>query len=117
MGNTSLNSAVEFLDKTVQSLRSQKQALTIFSNSKGYLLSSQGCRQFCNAKEAVVMLTNPLLEDSKPKTAKQEVLKRKHGTPREFADAIIRGLGEYSVDEARAAIDKYNVEWLTAASE
>ena len=47
---------------------------------------------------------------------KQLRLKLKHGTPAEFAVAIYKCVpGDISMDEARAAIDKYNREWLEAA--
>ena len=46
---------------------------------------------------------------------KQEELAAKHGTPKEFAAAVWRALGEISIDEALAAIAKYEQEWADAA--
>jgi hypothetical protein len=49
-------------------------------------------------------------------SAKQIRLKVKHGTPAEFARAVYECVpGDISMDEARAAIEKYNQEWLKAS--
>lgn len=41
---------------------------------------------------------------------------KKHGTPAEFSQACYaRVPGDISMDEARAAIEKYNREWEEAA--
>lgn len=49
-------------------------------------------------------------------TEAQRILARKHGTPAEFARAVYKTVPEFiSMDEARAAIDKYNKEWEEAA--
>lgn len=48
---------------------------------------------------------------------KQKLLAAKHGTPAEFAKAVDRTVGEISIDEARAAIEKYNREWEEAAGQ
>ena len=39
---------------------------------------------------------------------------RAHGTPQEFRRAVIAAIGEISVDEANAAIDRYEREWEAA---
>ena len=44
----------------------------------------------------------------------QQELARKHGTPAEFAKAVWAALGEISVTEAVAAIEKYEREWFEA---
>ncbi len=45
-------------------------------------------------------------------TIGQMMLKKKHGTPSEFAKACYECVpSDISMDEARAAIDKYNKEW------
>lgn len=41
----------------------------------------------------------------------QSDLRRAHGTPKEFAAAVYRAVGEISLDEAEAAISKYQREW------
>ena len=47
---------------------------------------------------------------------KQIRLKVAHGTPPEFAKAVYECVpGDISMDEARAAIEKYNAEWKAAA--
>jgi len=48
-------------------------------------------------------------------TGKQVALAKKHGTPAEFAVAVYKCVpGDISMDEARAAIEKYNTEWDAA---
>ena len=48
-------------------------------------------------------------------TPRQRKLAKKHGTPAEFAAAVYKCVpGDISMDEARAAIEKYNVEWEAA---
>jgi hypothetical protein len=44
----------------------------------------------------------------------QAQLEAAHGTPAEFAKAVWRALGEISVFEAQAAIEKYEREWFEA---
>lgn len=47
---------------------------------------------------------------------KQKRLAKKHGTPAEFARACYGCVpGDISMDEARAAVEKYNREWEAAA--
>jgi len=49
---------------------------------------------------------------TKPYSKRQYLLKKKHGTPAEFAAAVYKAVPEFiSMDEARAAIEKYNKEW------
>lgn len=46
----------------------------------------------------------------------QKALAKRHGTPAEFAKACYECVpGDISMDEARAAIDKYNREWAEAS--
>lgn len=48
-------------------------------------------------------------------TSKQKALAKKHGTPAEFAKACYEAVpGDISMDEARAAVDKYTREWTEA---
>lgn len=47
-------------------------------------------------------------------TAGQRALKKKHGTPRAFARAVVNAIGEISVLEANVAIRKYRDEWEAA---
>lgn len=49
-------------------------------------------------------------------TLAQAKLKRLHGTPEAFEAAIWTACGEISVDEARAAIEKYKREWKIAGT-
>ena len=44
----------------------------------------------------------------------QRALEAKHGTPRQFAQAVVNAIGEISSDEADAAIQKYLDEWRRA---
>lgn len=44
-------------------------------------------------------------------TEGQKALAAKHGTPLMFARDVIQAIGEISLDEARAAIQKYAREW------
>ncbi len=48
------------------------------------------------------------------RTPGQKALARKHGTPRQFASAVINAVGEISIDEAEAAIAQYLAEWRAA---
>lgn len=49
-------------------------------------------------------------------TKRQLALKRKHGTPAEFAAACYNSVpGFINMDEAKSAIQKYNAEWEKAA--
>ena len=41
----------------------------------------------------------------------QQELEARHGTPAEFSKAVWSVLGEISVAEAQAAIEKYEREW------
>lgn len=46
----------------------------------------------------------------------QKALAKKHGTPAEFAAAVYRAVpSEISMDEAAAAVSKYNREWAEAS--
>lgn len=46
----------------------------------------------------------------------QKTLARKHGTPAEFAAAVYQAVpSDISMDEAAAAISKYNREWAEAS--
>lgn len=48
----------------------------------------------------------------------QKALAKKHGTPAEFSTACYDSVPSFiSMDEAAAAIDKYNREWAAAAVE
>ncbi len=49
------------------------------------------------------------------RTQRQAELQAKHGSPRAFAEAVVKAIGEFSVDEANAAIRKYRKEWEAAA--
>jgi hypothetical protein len=49
-------------------------------------------------------------------TSKQKILAKKHGTPNEFARAVMSALGEVSLPEATRAIEKYCREWTLAAA-
>jgi hypothetical protein len=49
-------------------------------------------------------------------TDKQEALRRKHGTPDQFAAACQRALGDISLDEMNAAVLKYQREWTDAGA-
>lgn len=45
----------------------------------------------------------------------QEALAKKHGTPAEFAEACYKAVPyDVSMDEARAAVDRYQKEWDAA---
>lgn len=44
-------------------------------------------------------------------TPGQRTLKKKHGTPMEFALACADAVGEISVSEAHLAVEKYRNEW------
>jgi hypothetical protein len=46
-----------------------------------------------------------------------EELRKAHGTPREFADAVWRAVGEISIAEASAAIAKYQREYDEAVDQ
>lgn len=62
--------------------------------------------------------TNQLLERMYRKTFSpaQNKLRKKHGTPAEFAAAVYKAVPGYiSMDEAAAGIEKYNQEWAAAA--
>jgi len=50
-------------------------------------------------------------------TQAQEALRQKHGTPAEFAVAVYKIVPrDISMDEARAAVDKYTREWTEAGT-
>lgn len=44
----------------------------------------------------------------------REEMRRRHGTPEEFAEAVRRAVGEISLDEASAAIARYEAEYGAA---
>ena len=44
----------------------------------------------------------------------REELRRNHGTPEEFEDAVLKAMGEISMAEAREAIRAYRLEWSIA---
>lgn len=48
-------------------------------------------------------------------TKAQRTLKRLHGDPDAFTDAVINAIGEISKDEALAAIREYRQRWNAAA--
>lgn len=50
-------------------------------------------------------------------TTKQQTLQKKHGTPDEFAKAVMQALGEISLSEALNAISIYKREWEIAGRE
>lgn len=57
------------------------------------------------------------LVDSMPDEATtpgQKELEAKHGTPRGFAAACVRALGEISIDEVQEGIAKYKERWDAA---
>ncbi len=55
------------------------------------------------------------LETEKMFTTGQKLLQAKHGTPAEFAKACYECVpSDISMDEANAAIEKYNKEWHDA---
>jgi hypothetical protein len=47
-------------------------------------------------------------------TPEQQRLKLKHGTPEKFAKALRNALGEISLDEMEAGVQKYRDEWAKA---
>lgn len=52
-----------------------------------------------------------------PLSKEQQRLAKKHGTPATFARAVYETVpGWISMDEARAAIEKYNLEWAAASA-
>lgn len=63
--------------------------------------------------EDVRVSLEPLImeQPDEAKSSYQQVLRRMHGTPREFARAAVMTIGEISVDEAKAAIAKYRKRW------
>lgn len=96
--------------------RDKIQTVTFFANGSGFFLSRFGCVQFSNLDQAALLMTNIELLDNEPLTDAQVRLKRKHGTPKQFADAVFNAVGDISIAEARAAIDKYNKEWFEAGA-
>jgi len=51
-----------------------------------------------------------------PMSKAQKKLAKKHGTPAQFAVAVYRAVpGFISMDEARAAVEKYNRVWSLAS--
>lgn len=44
----------------------------------------------------------------------QKTLKRLHGSPEEFTDAVIAAIGDISKDEALRAIRDYRKQWEVA---
>lgn len=50
----------------------------------------------------------------KAKTPAQELLRARHGTPRTFARAVVKAIGEITAREAEIAILKYEAEWKAA---
>jgi hypothetical protein len=117
MPDSSIDGLVAALGQVASKLQHDKiQTFTVFANGSGYFLSRWGCTQFSNLKQAALLMTNIDLLDNEPLTEKQMQLKKKHGTPKEFADAVFNAVGDISVAEAREAIDKYNAEWFTAGA-
>ncbi len=48
------------------------------------------------------------------KTEAQKELAKKHGTPREFAQACVNAIGEITCLEAHEAISRYQKKWNAA---
>lgn len=51
-----------------------------------------------------------------PLTPAQEKLQAAHGTPLEFAKALILAIGDVSKTEALDALNRYEEEWLSAGA-
>lgn len=67
----------------------------------------------CVADEEMKPKPQNIMDDAL--TPGQRKLKEKHGTPAEFAKACYEAVpGFISMDEAEAAIKKYNAEWALA---
>lgn len=64
------------------------------------------------ARASVADLPNGLPDAAE--TPGQRELQAKHGTPKSFAEACIRAIGEISPAEARAAVNRYLNEWRAA---
>lgn len=69
-------------------------------------------KSWLNKLDSMVALHRyALKQPNETKSKKQQRLKKKHGTPKEFALACYECVGEISVDEAHDAIIKYTKEW------
>lgn len=109
---------VRALSKVTDKLRKDKvQSITFCSNGSGHLIFKYGCRQFSDLKEAAFLITCKGLDDHAPVTDAQRRLLRKHGTPKQFAEAVFNALGEVSLAEARTAVEAYCKEWSEAGTE
>lgn len=67
------------------------------------------------AEDGTVKQATCQVDELLPFTEGQLALIEKHGTPPEFAIAVYKAVpSDISMDEARAAIDKYNAEFANA---
>lgn len=65
------------------------------------------------ARSLTESMMPPDLPD-KAETPGQAALEAKHGTPKAFAEACARAVGEISINEAVAAVERYAAEWKVA---
>ena len=63
------------------------------------------------ARDSAHSIINPDKLPNEANTDGQRALINKHGSPRVFALAIIAAIGEISVADAQAAVNRYLEEW------
>lgn len=66
-------------------------------------------KMIAEARDSVADLPNGLPDAAI--TPKQKELQTRHGTPKQFAEACIKAIGDISPAEAQAAVARYLNEW------
>ncbi len=78
------------------------------------ITNQKDVQEMIRAAKADIREDNQEVIDSMPDVATtpgQEELKKKHGTPREFATAAFDAVGEISCLEAHASVADYKERW------
>jgi len=71
-------------------------------------------RKMVEGARAAARLMMPDDLPDRAETPGQAALEAKHGTPKAFAEAVIRAVGEVSASEAVVAVERYAAEWRVA---
>ena len=71
-------------------------------------------REIGERASAFALSAMPTDLPAKAETPGQAALEAKHGTPKVFAEACARAVGEISINQAVDAVERYAAEWRAA---
>ena len=71
-------------------------------------------REMVHRARAFTLSAMPPDLPDKAETPGQVALEAKHGTPKAFAEACAQAVGEISINNAVAAVERYADEWRAA---